>query len=549
MRIMGISPIHDSSVAIINDGALEVFFKEERLSGKKRDKLPFKSIFTALNCAKGPIDYVAICSPDSTHQYNQFLEVLLGKLLGCEIIHYSHEHHFCHANLAFYNSGFSTALTVVIDRNGSQTNHLREAESVFICNYPNTFEPIYKSFWLYNTGADADSATLKSIETIRKNLPKDCEVVADTTMSIVKVYESATTLIGQDPLENGKTMGLSAYGNIENNSSPLFFNGRPIDSLFCHDNFIFEDYTTTLMREHLGKIVKEIDKDEYKIYADHALRVQLETQNTVLELIKRLVEKTKIKNVCITGGYGLNVVANNFYTTQLSDVNFYFEPNADDTGNSIGAAMAVYREKSKDLEIKNIKDLFYHGVPQDLNSIEGEFATEKDIVNFLKDQKIVAVFNGLAEGGPRALGNRSILFDSRNINGVNIINKIKKREWYRPFAGMVLKEDAAEYFDMGSLIESQYMTMCFPVKCPEKIPGVTHVDNTCRVQTVDNKIPHIHNLLNEFKNATGCSVLLNTSFNLAGLPLVETVQDAINTFNSADIDVLWFPEIQKIITK
>ena len=146
MRILGISPIHDSSVAIINDGALEVFFKEERLSGKKRDKLPFKSIFTALNCAKGPIDYVAICSPDSTHQYNQFLEVLLGKLLGCEIIHYSHEHHFCHANLAFYNSGFSEALTVVIDRNGSQTNHLREAESVFVCKYPNTFEPIYKSF-------------------------------------------------------------------------------------------------------------------------------------------------------------------------------------------------------------------------------------------------------------------------------------------------------------------------------------------------------------------------------------------------------------------
>jgi carbamoyltransferase len=114
---------------------------------------------------------------------------------------------------------------------------------------------------------------------------------------------------------------------------------------------------------------------------------------------------------------------------------------------------------------------------------------------------------------------------------------------------MVLKEDAAEYFDIGHLTESQYMTMCFSVRCPEKIPGVTHVDNTCRVQTVDNKIPHIYNVLTEFKNITGCSVLLNTSFNLAGSPLVETLHDAINTFNSTDIDVLWFPEIQKIITK
>ena len=146
------------------------------------------------------------------------------------------------------------------------------------------------------------------------------------------------------------------------------------------------------------------------------------------------------------------------------------------------------------------------------------------------------------------MGNRSILFDARNSDAKEIINTVKGREWYRPFACSVLKEDAKEYFDMYHLDESPNMTLSFPVKT-SNIPGVTHVDNTCRIQTVDRSISHFYNVLKEFRNLTGVSVLLNTSFNLAGNPLVETPEEAIKVFNESKIDVLWFPEINRMISE
>jgi carbamoyltransferase len=173
------------------------------------------------------------------------------------------------------------------------------------------------------------------------------------------------------------------------------------------------------------------------------------------------------------------------------------------------------------------------------------------IAKLLSEQKIIAVYNEQAEAGPRALGNRSILFDARNKKAKEIVNKIKKREWYRPFACSVLEEYARDYFNMYHLKNSPFMTISFPVlKNKLKIiPGVTHVDNSCRIQTVNKSIPHLYKLLNEFKKITNVPVLLNTSFNIAGEPLVESKEDAIKTFKESDIDVLWFPELGKIITK
>ena len=154
----------------------------------------------------------------------------------------------------------------------------------------------------------------------------------------------------------------------------------------------------------------------------------------------------------------------------------------------------------------------------------------------------------MSEAGPRALGNRSILYDARDKNAKEVVNKVKKREWYRPFAASVLKEYAGYYFDMMSMSECPYMTNSYNV-ISDRIPGVVHVDNSCRVQTVDNDIPHFYNLLKEFKKITNTSVLLNTSFNIAGEPLVETIEDAIRTFRKSEIDILWFPEINKMLHK
>jgi len=175
---------------------------------------------------------------------------------------------------------------------------------------------------------------------------------------------------------------------------------------------------------------------------------------------------------------------------------------------------------------------------------------EKDkyrIVSRLLEQKIVAIFHGQSEYGPRALGNRSILFDPRNKNAKDIINIVKNRKWYQPFACTIMLEHVHDYFDMKTLKESPWMS--FAVNCKpkaiEEVPGIVHVDNTCRVQTLtkeQNK--NYYELLEEWYRQTKCPLLLNTSFNLKGEAIVETLDDAIDTVNRSDIDTLYVPNYE-----
>ena len=171
---------------------------------------------------------------------------------------------------------------------------------------------------------------------------------------------------------------------------------------------------------------------------------------------------------------------------------------------------------------------------------------KSDVVKNIIDGKIVAIFQGGSEWGPRALGNRSILFDPRNPDAKDIVNKVKKREWYRPFAGTILLEHANDYFDMVTIKETPYMSYAIPAKqkAKDEVPGIIHVDGTCRIQTVtreQNK--HFYDLIEEFYKQTGVPILFNTSFNLAGEPLVETLEDAKDTVNRSDIDLLYTPEL------
>jgi len=545
MRILGISPMHDSSVAIIHNGQVEYFSKEERLTRKKRDMRPYLSFDNALKYSKGKIDYVVISSPNKNENLNKELELYIKKKLDVKIIRLCDHHHLSHASLAFYNSGFDKSLAVVIDRNGSKFDRLRESESVFISQYPHHFEPIYKSYWLEKIGMFEDNLNYEKVKEITKDWP-DCEVVADSTMNITKVYESATTLIGQGALENGKTMGLAAYGKDKPFKS-LFVNDIPNTNLFVSR---IDFNRQVVLKDYLQKQIDDVPKVNYEFYADYAFQVQKQTQQQVLKLVKKYVEKTGIKKVCLTGGYGLNVVTNEYLVKNLPDVEFYFEPLADDSGNSIGAAMFVYRSETKDKKKYPLKHTFFNHNKKNFD-VEGVNVTTKEIANYLSQSKIVAVYNGQAEAGPRALGNRSILFDPRNPNAKDIVNKVKKREWYRPFAGSVLKEDIKNYFETHHIESSPFMTISFQVKEDKKniIPGVIHMDNSCRIQSVDTDIPHFYDLLKEFKNITNESVLLNTSFNMAGEALVESLDDAINTFNKTKIDILWFPELGKMIKK
>jgi len=172
------------------------------------------------------------------------------------------------------------------------------------------------------------------------------------------------------------------------------------------------------------------------------------------------------------------------------------------------------------------------------------------VATLISERNIVALFQGRSEGGPRALGNRSLLYDPRDPNAKEHVNKIKKREWYRPFAGTVLKECAHDLFDMAGLEESPFMTYAVEAHIDAwgMIPGILHLDKTCRIQTVtEQQNYHYYNLIKAFDSITRVPVLFNTSFNLAGETIVETIDDAIDTLNRSEINYLYLPETSELL--
>jgi carbamoyltransferase len=542
MNILSINyGLHDTSACILKDGEIAVYFKEERLTRVKRDFDPVLSIIECIKNFKEKIDNVLVISyPDAKNCAR-----LISKLSNIKIenlIEFSYDHHLSHASLAFCNSGFEKSIVVVVDGRGSiYSDNIVESETVYFASHPNKFECLIKNLSV-NTKYSEIEIDEKYDKKIIPHKNYECNI-NEGECGIVDVYTTASVLISQEVLENGKTMGLSSYGS--KSDYPKFFNknNQALSHLF-HGKYVRE----RLFKGHQDKVIKELTKENYKFYADYAYEVQSQTQEAVGNLIEKAIQKSGCNNVCIVGGYGMNVVANYYYIQRFPDIDFYFEPNSDDGGLSIGAAMLYYHAHTKDKTIKPLKTTSFHGIHYDISKYKGKTTSTKDIAQLLYQDKSVAVYTGLAESGQRALGNRSILFNALNPDAKDIVNKIKKREWYRPFAAMVLEEDANIYFDMGRIKSSPFMTICFPVRQEyvKIIPGVTHVDNTCRIQTVSKKDHYVYELLQEFKKLSGHGIVLNTSFNLAGEPLVETPEDAFNTLNNSCLDYLWFEETQQL---
>jgi carbamoyltransferase len=551
MRILAFQISHDSSVCSINDGHIEFFCKEERLSRVKRDRHPFKSLDLYHSKNFGKIDHVLFLTPSNNEPDIEYMyKTYISKKFGVDMENFSSlSHHECHASIAFYNSGFSNALTFVIDRNGSILFAngyavARESESVYVCSYPDQLVPIYKSLWTIS----GNETRRNDLNIYAKGIFPTSSIKISGCYGIVKVYEAATTLIGQNALENGKTMGLSSYGEDKVYDN-LFIDNEPISNKFCQISFEKNgNLDTTCFSGDHNKIVDEITEDNYHYYANKAKQVQIQTQEQVLKLIQKHVEQTGINNVCIVGGYGLNIIANNYYLKNLPNVNFYFEPVADDTGIPIGAAFLKYRKESLNESIITPKDNFYHYYDEEIIE-EGSLADITSVCDLLVNGKSVAIFDGNPEVGPRALGHRSILFDARNKNSKELINKVKKREWYRPFACVVLEEKFSDYFVTNGLTESKYMTVNFECKEHTKdlVPGVVHVDNTCRAQTVSEGF--IYDILKLFSEKTKCPILLNTSLNLAGEPLIQTKQQAIEMLHSSELDAVYFVKEGRLVTK
>jgi len=553
MRILGILSHHDSSVCLIEDGKLLRFYKEERLARVKREFPPIKCLTEIYNEFGDTIDYFV-------GEFHDTCKTLQERFFPSVKDWLDVDHHQQHASLAFYDSGFKDAIAIIVDRNGEKAPGVCESESVYHCSYPNNIHPVYKCYnkdW-YGRYFNSEVFKIDINQIISKQSQRypECHFAIESYFNICSVYESAIALINEHPMEAGKVMGLASYGKSFPTSRLIGSDSIPIDSNF-HTRHIFDikwgsnatgNHPYTINRELDSKSTKTITQDNYQLYADYAHQVQCETQQALGDLIERYAHLSD--NICISGGYGLNVVANQYLTERFPWKSFYFEPLADDSGNSLGSALMLHHEITGSMEPFDFKDTMCHGkeypIPKEYKTCELDF-----IVDSLCNDKSVAVFHKQAEAGPRALGNRSILFNPYNPDAKEIVNKIKKREWYRPFAAMVLDYEAPYIFNIGNHEINErnykYMTRSVTVRDPF-LYGVTHVDQTCRIQTIDYK-HHLYRLLRSISSRIGYGVLLNTSFNLAGEPLVETLADAEKTFYNSDLDILWFPETNQFISK
>lgn len=549
MRVLSMRGGHDASVSIINEGKLELFLKEERYSGVKRD-CNLNYCWGGLIASKSltNLDYAVLQTTDGD-QLSFFGRQLLIFSPDVKIISTLEEgklelgrhHHLFHASNSFYSSGFDDALVVVVDSSGGYLGPLSnpsmyENQSVYHMNYDKCVS-LYKGY---------KTPGVSNRKPIAKGVGKrDIEVSFGWEgIGIGDLYNTAPLVMGQSVQDCGKAMGLASYGKSVDKLSNLFDSGNfnKVIDYFKDVNPLLSDFFTFKSESSIPTYITE---ENCTIYADYCYEVQTQTSNKMCEIVDTYIKKTGIKNVCIGGGYGMNIVNNYNLIRKFPEVNFYFDSLCEDTGLSLGIAKFVYRKLSKDKKVCVNDNISFHGLNHDVTPYIGHKASIKNICAALMQDKSVGVFYGQAEAGQRALGNRSILFNALNCNAKDIVNKIKKREWYRPFAAMVLEEDAHLYFE--NVIPSPEMTLCFPVKSEYAIiiAGVTHVDDTSRVQTIGSD-HFLYELLTEFKKLSGHGILLNTSLNLAGDPLVETPKQAIDMLNESSLDYLWFFETKQL---
>lgn len=553
-NILAINPGHNGSAALISDGTLVYYKEEERLSRMKYDGNPFRAMLQILETY--PIDELVLggTSPDFaklpwtgedayTALVRKFNPTVKVNNLG-------HQHHLGHAAGAFYNSGFESAVAIVVDGAGSvhQVENTAgfETESIYKCSYPSNFEPVYKRY------ADGNARYLNNgVQEF------------DNSVTITKAYEAVSQYLGFGFIEAGKTMGLAPYGQYDSNIPPFFVEGKGnknlLQPMYPAGALIDEDRFQYLRR---ARDPKEWHRDFTKITDKEknlARHIQEESQKMVGDLIERAISNGET-NVVLAGGYGLNCVANYYYLQRFPNINLYVDPVSHDGGTAIGLARLAWYVHSQS-QVKNVLTTLYHGLPLDYseinqlirsNNLTARSTTPSEVADLILNREIVAIVQGKAEAGPRALGNRSILFDPRDPNGKDFVNRVKGREWFRPFAGSALEEKAGEWFDLRGMDSSPHMMYAVNVKSDKLglIPAVTHVDGTCRVQTVNKtQNPFYYELIKAFEEKTGVPLLFNTSFNLAGEPLVETIEDAIRTIMQVDIKHLYLPEINTLISK
>lgn len=421
-------------------------------------------------------------------------------------------HHLAHACNVFYSSNFVSAAVLVVDGRGSE----KETQSLFL-------------------------ATQTSIELIESS----------DVIGIGLLYAAVTRSIGFGLLQEGKTMGLAPYGAALK---------KQIFNFPRHYKGIVTDYSSICAEDGYEICARHAPIVNFEDKARAAFEVQEEIEAALLHLARYAFERTGAEHLCISGGVALNSVAN--YKVLRSGIfkDIFINPAASDTGIPLGAALYGYHQilrrpkhyngispylgpsYSEDRITEAIEA--YRGTTYNQQDLGGFSIVDKGTlgvaVEMLAGNKIVACFHGRSEMGPRGLGNRSILMSPLLAENKEILNnEVKYREAFRPFAPSILEEFAGEYFEIDR--PSPYMLLVAKVVKTKRssIPAVTHVDGTGRLQTVSKSMnPFFYSIIEGFHAKTGVPVLLNTSFNVANEPIVETPEDAIRCFIHTGIDGL-----------
>lgn len=585
--ILGISRGHNAGACLLKDGKIVFSIEEERLSRNKYDGGPYAAMIKTKEYTD-KIDYLVISHTQSLQETcatvdytGDFVYSGLARKLGLisskvdirnhpQVLDFSNQHHKIHAAISFYRSGFDECVAIIVDGAGSsvRAQHrdesivLWEVESIFDCSYPNNIKTVYKHYGCRSPIINSYSPH-ESSERLQES--GEHAVLISGHAGITKVYEAVTEYCGFSAIEAGKTMGLFPYGN-PNDKIPNLFT-KIGDFSISDRNVVIPTYPNSAIVNSI--LYNELDTkfgfdDATKLQnrRDLAYKVQHETQQQVLDLIIKAVEITGKSKVVLSGGYGLNCVANYYYLTKLNElgIELYVEPISNDGGTAIGVALMFYHMLENSSE-KHPREIYlgpeYKYSSQQIKDVADKYSASIEqcshakVVELLCSKNIVALFQGRSENGPRALGNRSILFDPRFKDGKDFVNQVKRREYFRPFAGSILEEDVHEWFDLRGMTSSPHMM--YAVNCQpgvaEKIPSIIHVDGTCRIQTVNrSENAHYYDLIKCFKDKTGVPVVFNTSFNLGGEPLVETLDDALRTLAESDIEYLYLPEYQTLLT-
>jgi carbamoyltransferase len=582
MRILGISAFyHDSAAALVEDGRLVAAAQEERFTRKKHDaSFPRHAVnycLEAVGTKLSDVDHIVFydkpflkferlletyiaLAPQGFRSFQMamplwlkeklFQKSLLRKQLkefdeevdGSKLLFT--EHHLSHAASAFFPSPFDNAVVLTMDGVGE---------------------------WATTSAAIGEGNRLEIFQEI--HFPH----------SLGLLYSALTYYTGFK-VNSGeyKVMGLAPYGEPKYAQLILdhLIDLKP-DGSFRLDMSYF-DYCTglTMTNERFAKLfgapVRTPDKLLTPFHMDVAASIQAVLDEAVLRLTRALAQKTGARNLCLAGGVALNCVANGKVLRDGKFDQIWIQPAAGDAGGAVGAALAAYHQfKGKPRTVGNSDGMsgaflgpeFSQGeIEKRLKAAGARFTVlaEADMVettaNALADQFAVGWFQGRMEFGPRSLGARSILGDPRSPTMQKNLNlKVKYRESFRPFAPAVLREDVADWFELNA--DSPYMLIVADVRKDKRramtaaeqalfgidklnvsrseIPAVTHIDYSARIQTVSTATnPLFHRLLTRFKALTGCPVLVNTSFNVRGEPIVCTPEDAFRCFMGNELDLL-----------